>query len=73
MNNFNSTIKKSALLPSFLIVGGSRYLSTKITKKLLENKAKVILLDNFTNQSHPEIKELQNHQNVVLINADIVN
>jgi len=64
-------ITKSALVPTVLISGGAGFIGSHLAEALLENKARVIVLDNFKTGKQIHVKHLLKDKNFALFDADI--
>ncbi len=64
-------ITKSALIPTVLISGGAGFVGSHLAEYLLENKARVIVLDNFKTGKEIHVKHLLKNSNFALYDVDI--
>lgn len=64
-------ISKSALVPTVLISGGAGFIGSHLAETLLENKARVIVLDNFKTGKEIHVKHLLKDKNFALFDVDI--
>lgn len=64
-------ITKSALIPTVLISGGAGFVGSHLAESLLENKARVVVLDNFKTGKEIHVKHLLKDPNFALYDVDI--
>jgi len=64
-------ITKSSLIPTVLISGGAGFIGSHLAEYLLENKARVIVLDNFKTGKEIHVKHLLSNSNFALYDVDI--
>lgn len=64
-------ITKSALVPTVLITGGAGFIGSHLAEALLENNARVIVIDNFKTGKKIYVKDLLTNKNFALYDADI--
>ena len=64
-------ITKSALAPTVLISGGAGFIGSHLAEYLLENKARVVVLDNFNTGKEIHVKHLLSNDNFALYDVDI--
>ncbi len=64
-------IKKSPFTPTFLIAGGAGFIGSHLAEKLLEQDARVIVLDNFKTGKDIYVNSLLNNPKFALFDADI--
>ncbi|MFZ2663834.1 MAG: NAD-dependent epimerase/dehydratase family protein, partial [Patescibacteria group bacterium] len=64
-------ITKSALVPTVLISGGAGFIGSHLAEALLENKARVVVLDNFKTGKEIHVKHLLKNPNFALYDVDI--
>jgi UDP-glucuronate decarboxylase len=64
-------ITKSALVPTILISGGAGFIGSHLAEALLENNARVIVLDNFQTGKKIHVKELLANKNFALYDVDV--
>lgn len=64
-------ITKSALVPTVLISGGAGFIGSHLAEHLLQNKARVIVLDNFKTGKDIHVKHLLSDTNFALYDVDI--
>lgn len=69
--NQKNAIKKSALSPTVLIVGGAGFVGSHLSEALLLNNARVIVLDNFSTGKDIYVNALLSNPKFALFNADI--
>lgn len=69
--NQNNIIKKSALSPTFLIVGGAGFIGSHIAEALLAKNARVVVVDNFSTGKDIYTNTLLENPKFVLFNCDI--
>jgi nucleoside-diphosphate-sugar epimerase len=65
------TITKSALVPTVLISGGAGFIGSHLAEYLLQNKARVVVLDNFKTGKEIHVKHLLEDSNFALYDVDI--
>ena len=65
------TIKKSALVPTVLISGGAGFIGSHLVEALLNNKARVVVLDNFNTGKKIYVNQFLNNPNFALYDVDI--
>lgn len=64
-------IEKSALYPTILIAGGAGFLGSHLARKLLDKKARVIVLDNLSQGKVAYINDLLTEKKFTLIEHDL--
>ncbi len=64
-------ITKSSLVPTVLISGGAGFIGSHLVEHLLQNKARVIVLDNFKTGKEIHVKHLLTDVNFALYDVDI--
>ncbi|MBW6441326.1 NAD-dependent epimerase/dehydratase family protein [Patescibacteria group bacterium] len=64
-------ITKSALVPTVLISGGAGFIGSHLAEYLLQNKARVVVLDNFKTGKEIHVKHLLQNENFALYDVDI--
>ena len=64
-------ITKSSLVPTVLISGGAGFIGSHLAEHLLQNKARVIVLDNFKTGKEIHVKHLLADVNFALYDVDI--
>jgi len=64
-------ITKSSLIPTVLISGGAGFIGSHLAEYLLQNKARVVVLDNFKTGKEIHVKHLLNDSNFALYDVDI--
>ena len=64
-------IKKSALVPTALISGGAGFIGSHLAEKLLDNGARVVILDNFSTGKEIHVKHLLDNEKFALYDVDI--
>lgn len=64
-------ITKSALVPTILISGGAGFIGSHLAEALLDNNARVIVLDNFQTGKKIHVKDLLSNKNFALYDIDI--
>ena len=64
-------ITKSALVPTVLISGGAGFIGSHLAETLLENKARVIVIDNFKTGKQIHVKHLLKDKNFALFDCDL--
>ena len=64
-------ITKSALVPTILISGGAGFIGSHLAEALLDNNARVIVLDNFQTGKKIHVKNLLSNKNFALYDVDI--
>ena len=69
--NRKQTITKSALVPTVLISGGAGFIGSHLAEYLLQNKARVVVLDNFKTGKEIHVKHLLEDKNFALYDVDI--
>lgn len=67
------TITKSSLIPTVLISGGAGFIGSHLAEYLLQNKSRVIVLDNFKTGKEIHVKHLLSDPNFALYDVDINN
>lgn len=65
------TITKSSLIPTVLISGGAGFIGSHLAEYLLENKSRVVVLDNFKTGKDIHVKHLLADKNFALYDVDI--
>lgn len=65
------TITKSALVPTVLISGGAGFIGSHLVEYLLQNKARVVVLDNFKTGKEIHVKKFLGDKNFALYDVDI--
>ncbi len=65
------TIKKSTLVPTALISGGAGFIGSHLAEALLNNKARVVVLDNYTTGKDIHINHLLSNPNFAFFNVNI--
>ena len=65
------TITKSSLIPTVLISGGAGFIGSHLAEYLLENKSRVVVLDNFKTGKDIHVKHLLSDKNFALYDVDI--
>lgn len=64
-------ITKSASVPTILISGGAGFIGSHLAEALLDNNARVIILDNFQTGKKIHVKDLLTNKNFALYDVDI--
>jgi len=64
-------ITKSALVPTILISGGAGFIGSHLAEALLDNNARVIVLDNFQTGKKIHVKNLLSNKKFALYDVDI--
>ncbi|MBI2414726.1 NAD-dependent epimerase/dehydratase family protein [candidate division WWE3 bacterium] len=64
-------IKKSVLTPTFLIAGGAGFIGSHLAEKLLEQQARVIVLDNFKTGKDIYVTSLLTNPRFAVFDVDI--
>lgn len=64
-------IEKSALYPTILIAGGAGFLGSHLAKRLLDKKARVVVLDNLSQGKIAYITDLLKEKKFTLIEHDL--
>lgn len=67
----SNLIKKSALSPTVLIVGGAGFIGSHLSEALLKKDARVIVLDNFSTGKDIYVHNLLDNPKFALFNVDI--
>jgi len=65
------TITKSSLIPTVLISGGAGFIGSHLAEYLLQNKSRVVVLDNFKTGKDIHVKHLLSDKNFALYDVDI--
>ncbi len=65
------TITKSSLIPTVLISGGAGFIGSHLAEYLLQNKSRVVVLDNFKTGKEIHVKHLISDKNFALYDVDI--
>ena len=65
------TITKSSLIPTVLISGGAGFIGSHLSEYLLQNKSRVVVLDNFKTGKEIHVKHLISDKNFALYDVDI--
>lgn len=65
------TITKSSLIPTVLISGGAGFIGSHLAEYLLQNKSRVVVLDNFKTGKEIHVKHLLSDKNFALYDVDI--
>lgn len=64
-------ITKSSLIPTVLISGGAGFIGSHLAEYLLQNKSRVVVLDNFKTGKEIHVKHLLSDKNFALYDVDI--
>ena len=65
------TITKSSLIPTVLISGGAGFIGSHLVEYLLQNKSRVVVLDNFKTGKEIHVKHFLSDKNFALYDVDI--